>query len=485
MARWFGKISVYMRQIIKGILIIGGVFSLCACSPTPPAESAEHFITALDHAGSDTRVRLADLQQLDPLLLRPASLYPQLSDFSLPVLSALYQYHQYCTGSLDRVPVTIRYFELALCEFTPLPVNWFATHPISPLGGSHAWHYLLRHPDEKDALQTMLHVRERPDALGGIGQLSDDNLDALANGQTWLLQNDYLWRLHQRHWVRYAPEVWHPLAQRTGITLLAAGAQCDIPLGALCVIAQDTYVINWSLMLISMASIAGLSLFWLNWQRRRAQRRELFIVQMLTHELRTPIARLGNVVEYFRRDVDRLPPELQRGFGELADSVLSMRQMAEASRNYLSSDNPANAIEVPSSIWLSEWLNHIVGVYPGLTFCLDEEREVVLPLYWSSLCLKNLLDNAFCHGLSPVRLTAICRNDRLTLCVTDAGMLKAGTLHTLSNSSSRQSGMGLGLTIVSHIAKQLKGQLTLNGPPTMFILELPCDTQKSSLIITD
>lgn len=459
-----------MGRISRGAWVAAGVLILSACSPLPLSQAVSQFSTALNQAPVASRIALSSLQQLDPLLLRPASLYPQLADTPLPVLATLYRYHQRCAGSLNDIPAVFAQFEQALCQNTPLPASWFAAHPVSLLGGSQAWYYLQRHPDAAAALDPFLHVRERPQALGGIGQLSDDNLDALANGQTWLLQDGNLWRQHQQQWLRYAPQVWQPLAQQAGITLAAAGGQCDMPLATLCVNPLNRYASWWRSLLGTAALLTALALAWGAWQRRRLQQRQRFIVQMLTHELRTPIAQLGNVVEHFRRDFDDLPPQAQSGFGALADSVQRMRQMAEASQHYLSGDGGRDVLETPQAVWLSEWLEHIAQPYPGLMFCLEAERQVTLPLYWTSLCLNNLLDNAFRHGRAPVRLHVGWRRGKLTLCVSDTGQLAAG--------GSPQAGMGLGLTIVERVMRRLNGRLIQSGPPTTFTLELPCDSQK-------
>lgn len=443
---------------------------LSACSPPPLIQSVSQFSTSLQEAPVASHVTLSSLQQIEPSLLRPASLYPQLADTPLPALAALYRYHQHCAGSLDGVPEVFVQFEQALCKNSPLPTSWFAAHPISLLGGSNAWYYLQRHPDATTTLDSFLHVRERPQALGGIGQLSDDNLDALFNGQDWLLQDGNLWHQHQHQWLRYAPQIWQPLAQKAGVTLAPVGAQCDFPLGTLCVNPLNSYAHWWRSLLGITALLAALTLGWTAWQRRRMQQRQRFIVQMLTHELRTPIAQLGNVVEHFRRDFDDLPPQAQFGFGALADSVQRMRQMADASQHYLIGDGSRDALEMPSTVWLSEWLEHIVQSYPDLTFCIETELQVEMPLYWTSLCLNNLLDNAFRHGRAPVRLHVGWRKGKLTLRVSDAGQFTAGR--------SRQAGMGLGLTIVERVMRRLNGRLMRGGPMTTFTLELPCDRKK-------
>lgn len=470
MSGWRTERKTIMGRISRGSWGAAGVLILSACSPLPLTQAVSQFATALNQAPVGASISLSSLQQLDPQLLRPASLYPQLGDMPLPVLTALYQYRQHCSGSLDGVPAAFAQFEQALCQNTPLPAGWFAAHPVSPSGGSTAWYYLQRHPEDATTLQSLLHVRERPRALGGIGQLSDDNLDALANGQTWLLQDGNLWRQHQQQWLRYAPQIWQPLAQKAGITLVTATGQCDISLGTLCANPVNGYARWWRSLLGIAALLTALALGWGAWQRRRLQQRQRFIVQMLTHELRTPIAQLGNVVEHFRRDFDDLPPQAQSGFGALADSVQRMRQMADASQHYLSGDGSRDVLEMPKTVWLSEWLEHIAQPYPGLLFCLEADRQVALPLYWTSLCLNNLLDNAFRHGRAPVSLHVGWRKGKLTLRVSDTGQLAAGR--------SPQAGMGLGLTIVERVMRRLNGRLTQSGPPTTFTLELPCDSQK-------
>lgn len=459
-----------IKHTSRNAYIAGWVFILCACSPQPMLQRVSQFSIALNEAPVASRVALSSLQQIDPSLLHPAYMYPQLADTSLPALTALYRYHQRCAGSLKGVPEDFAQFEQAMCNNSPLPASWFAAHPVSLLGGSNAWYYLQRHPDAATALESFLHVRERPQALGGIGQLSDDNLDALANGQAWLLQDGYLWHRQRHQWLRYAPRIWQPLAHQAGITLVPAGAQCNFPLGTLCVNPLNSLALWWRSLLITAALLAVLALAWAAWQRRRLQQRQRFIVQMLTHELRTPIARLGNVVEHFRRDFDDLPPRAQSGFSALADSVQQMRQMADASKHYLSGNGRQDVFETRSTVWLSEWLEHIVQHYPDLIFCIESDRQVLLPLYWINLCLNNLLDNAFRHGHAPVRLHVGWRKGKLTLCVSDTGQFAVGC--------SQLPGMGLGLTIVKRVMWRLNGRLMLSGPATTFTLELPCDSQE-------
>ncbi|MGL6310547.1 hypothetical protein ACSZMD_12350 [Aeromonas veronii] len=54
---------------------------------------------------------------------------------------------------------------------------------------------------------------------------------------------------------------------------------------------------------------------WASWQRWRLLRERRVALQMLTHELRTPIMALSGISEELRHDFDRLPLPLSRAWG--------------------------------------------------------------------------------------------------------------------------------------------------------------------------
>ncbi|MEO6917519.1 MAG: DUF3404 domain-containing protein [Collimonas sp.] len=471
-------------DIERGISSIGRckhyVFFLLAALVTSlghasSEQAMERFTASLDHTPPSAQLALLDLQQLNEALIRPASLYPAFGSISLPVLSDIYRFRRQCNGTLEGVPVATREFEQALCDKTSLPETWFASHPMHPLGGSYAWHYLAHHPESSAALQRYLHVRERPDAFAGIGRLSDDNLDAIVHGQRWLLQRSVLWWEHDQVWRRYEPDIWQPLARRADLQLLPEGQRCDMALGNICANSVSGLDKWWRWALAAVVAILFFVLGNTWWQRRRRRLRQQFILQMLTHELRTPITNLGNIVEAFRHDFDALPDSAQSGFGHLADGVQRMRQLADASRHYLNADGEHAALEPPTMVVLSEWLDAIAERHPGMQFCLEQDRQIALPLYWVDLCLDNLLNNAYCYGAAPVHLSAGWNKGRLRLTVTDAGVLPEYRLSGMRRSDLSGPGMGLGLAIVRRVMKRLKGKIRLSGPPTTFTLEFPCE----------
>jgi signal transduction histidine kinase len=456
------------------------VFLLAALLSLPvlatPEEALEHFSTLLERTDASGQLAFMELQQLNVALIQPASMYPAFGRLPLPVLSQIYRFRRQCSGTLEGASAATREFEQALCDRTILPPAWFASHaPIHPLGGSYAWHYLTRHPDASAALQPYLHVRERLDAFAGLGRLSDDNLDAMVGGQRWLLQRNVLWWEHDQVWRRYDAKIWQPLARQADLQLQPAGERCDLALGNICANSISAVDKWWTWILAAAALLIVIAPGNMWWQRRRRRKREQFILQMLTHELRTPIANLGNIVEAFRHDFDALPERAQTGFGRLADGVQRMRQLADASRHYLNADGEHELLEQVTTVQLSEWLHAVAERHQGLQFCLRQDRQLALPLYWIDLCLDNVLNNAYRYGVAPVRLSVRWRRGWLRLTVSDGGALAAYRLAHMRRTDLSGPGMGLGLVIVRRVMKRLKGKIRLSGPPTTFTLELPCE----------
>lgn len=439
------------------------LLSLNAAAQSAPGDAFARFQQQLSDTPATRLIFLTALKELDSRLITPSSLYLQPLHFTDEALRNLWRYHQRCDGPLNGVPAVWRQFEQARCQHRPLSAAWYARYPIHPLGGSSAWHWQQRNRNAA-SLNTWLHVRERPEQLGGTGALSDDNLRALLEGSGALINGQTLWVRTPQQWRVYAPPVWQPLAREAGITITASDGPCDLREGALCVNA--TPATSWrNATLTVLATILVFSLGGLLWQRHRYHQRQVFVARMLAHELRTPVARLGNVVEQFRRDFDHLPEQAQLNFFALTDGVQRLQQMAEASRHWLQTAGGCDAPETFSRIRLSDWLAHLSEEYPVMCWCLDTDRDISFPLWWTHLCLGILLDNACRHGAPPVRLTVSCTRTKLTLQVSDAG----------SMGTTENRGMGLGLTLTHVIARRLKGRLRFTASPTTFTLRIPCE----------
>ena len=107
------------------------------------------------------------------------------------------------------------------------------------------------------------------------------------------------------------------------------------------------------LVIANILLVMGWSLY--RWDTKRQEMKSrMLILQILTHELRTPIASLSLTVEGFRREFERLPESVYDEFRRLCEDSRCLRQLAEASKDYLQSDNKPLASDwVPS---VKEWL---------------------------------------------------------------------------------------------------------------------------------
>ncbi|BBL90615.1 hypothetical protein VroAM7_32680 [Vibrio rotiferianus] len=206
----------------------------------------------------------------------------------------------------------------------------------------------------------------------------------------------------------------------------------------------------------------------------------MLVLQILTHELRTPIASLSLTVEGFRREFERLPESVYDEFRRLCEDTRRLRQLAEASKDYLQSDNQPLATEwVPS---VQEWLEFKIEeeFNESVQFVINQDISAKINVYWLGTCIDNLLRNAIKYGEAPVRLDVETSAQKLVIRVIDEGKLSSKDWAHLRKPFVSKSGLGLGLTIVESMMGRMGGKMSLIGPPTTFILEIPCETDSAS-----
>lgn len=443
---------------------------LICCGMSHPVQAgplAERLASEFIKQAPERALPLDEVQRLDRRLISPDSFNPAWQRYPLRQLQAIYRYQQEC-GADNSLPAEWLPLLRAFCKEGPMPsASWFAAHPVYPLGGSSAVRWLIRHPSA--GLDGLLHVRERHDQLGLLGELDDDNLDALLRGDHWLLQSGQLWLLADGQWRRYGAGQWQPVAERLGVMLDSrTNGPCEERVGSICFNTRPT--LHWQWLALASSLAFTLLLGWASWQRWHLLRERRVALQMLTHELRTPIMVISGISEELRHDFDRLPPSAQQSVGQLLDSVARLHQLAQSSRHYLAAET-FNDERVAVS--LAEWLT-LACERHGATFCLEREMTLALPFYWLDLALDNLLRNASQHGRAPVRVSTHWQAGRLVLTVSDGGELPDYRLAKLLRRGARIDGLGLGLTIVRHLLRRLGGRLALSGPPTTFTLTLPC-----------
>jgi signal transduction histidine kinase len=116
----------------------------------------------------------------------------------------------------------------------------------------------------------------------------------------------------------------------------------------------------------------------------------------------------------------------------------------------------------------------------GIEFLINEDIAAKLNVYWLGTCIDNLLRNAVKYGVAPVTLEVITSKHMLTIKVIDQGQLSKKDWRHLRKPFVSKSGLGLGLTIVESMVGRMGGKMLLVGPPSTFILEIPCETDTAS-----
>ncbi|TDP50284.1 histidine kinase/DNA gyrase B/HSP90-like ATPase [Bacteriovorax stolpii] len=215
-------------------------------------------------------------------------------------------------------------------------------------------------------------------------------------------------------------------------------------------------------------------------QQKFEEERKKHALRVLTHELRTPIANLMLLVESINKESDTIPAHVLEEFLKVEGEVYRLKRLAEKSTSYLQTHDGQSLVfinlsPVPS---INELVESMLADYEekGVKVILPEvDRTFSLDVYWFGICVKNLLENALYHGKSPVVVRLETTDEALTLSVTDSGLCPYKTLDELlsaDRSKKPSAGLGLGMSIVQKIMREMDGRLSYNQTPTTFSLFL-------------
>ncbi|PMG96344.1 sensor histidine kinase VxrA [Vibrio breoganii] len=425
-------------------------------------------------------------------LINPNSMLPQTSKYPLKDIQLLYRLEQTCKGKLPLSPTVTEplVFTRAMCRGTKLPLKWFArSNHIHPGGGTYAARYVKAHPDRFDELQQYMHINERqladPDSLLGRLQLMhSDSISALLSGAPMMLQGNEFWLRKGDSYFVFDVETLEHNAKEAELSFnpVSQVNECFFERGNICWQQHDnSHLIKnllYALVLLNLALIIGWSVYRWN-SKREEMRSRMLILQILTHELRTPIASLSMTVEGFRREFEHLPETVYDEFRRLCEDSRRLRQLAEASKDYLQSDNRPLATEhLPS---MQEWLDYKVENYSGdVSLNIEKDIEVRVNIYWLGTCIDNLVNNAIKYGVGKVELCVHRNDNTLIIEVQDEGNLSAKDWKQLRKPFVSEAGLGLGLTIVESMVGRMGGSMKLVGPPTKFVMEIPCGTDTTT-----
>jgi signal transduction histidine kinase len=216
-------------------------------------------------------------------------------------------------------------------------------------------------------------------------------------------------------------------------------------------------------------------------EQRKEEQRKRLALQVLTHEFRTPIAALVVLLENIQKDFNSLPESTMENFLRITEEVYRLKRMAEMSRNYLKVANNNKILstqceKIPSMLdYLDNIINPYTERFPG-QISIDKDSEdfaLTTDPYWQSICLTNLLENAFTHGSPPVVIKTRVLKKTYQIEIQDSGKSNVEDLNIIKQEFRRGNsgnGIGLGLHIVHIVIKELNACLELKKSPTRFII---------------
>jgi len=366
-------------------------------------------------------------------------------------------------------------FELALCRGTSLSEDWFATNDVlHPAGGSYADRYLAnRGKLAQSSSNKILRFTSISNPLNPLhhklSSLSESGKEALINGYRAWMEDDTLWLSGESGWKAVPTNIWHPLVKEANITL--QGDSCAFTYSNLCISKKQPLGVSIQVLLLFLGSVLLAFLLRLSYLKHKQRKEKRFILQLLTHELRTPITSLGLTIDMFRHHFDSLDDDVQDVFWRLVSDYQRLSQLTQNSKAYLSAEK-SNAL-LSQTAPLDDWLSHYCDKNE-VKYTLNKDDEIGLPYYWLAICLENLIRNAKQHGRGEITVTAHLATT-LVIEVKDEGefpTLWQKIFHQRKVMTSNDN-MGIGLDIVEHLMQMANGKLTILRNPTRCILELP------------
>lgn len=474
-----------MRIIYSLLYILSA--SVYAQSPFPT--QLDSFTSELLKEESEANYFIDTIQEEFPsTLVKPVYLLPQMGKYSLEEVRKLYEMSHHCHYALLNTSLqnNLIHFIRAMCFSLELPSSWFDTKDnIHPGGGTYAYRYISKYPSLKSNINKYLHVQERNLApsdtlLGRLQRMPESGIDALYTKAKYIISDQELWVRQNSNYRVYSSDQWKYLLKEYRLTLddISKNEYCLSRIGNVCWNSKrqknhwNTIIYFLLVINISWLCIWGM----MRWKIRQKNLKErMLILQILTHELRTPIASLSLIVEGFRRKFDDLPESFYDEFRRLCEDTRRLKQLAEASKDYLQSNQQRlQKIKIPS---LKEWIESICDEQQVTCVC-EQDAEISINIYWLTMSLDNLISNAKKYGSLPVVVTVKIQHYNLIIEVVDQGQLSAKHWKQIRKPFVSDKGLGLGLTIVNSMVNRMGGKITLKGPPTTFIMEIPCEPNK-------
>jgi signal transduction histidine kinase len=187
------------------------------------------------------------------------------------------------------------------------------------------------------------------------------------------------------------------------------------------------------------------------------------LLRGLVHDISGPQTRMGLLIESLEMQLEGKPKQAIKAMSSDLEQLRKITEqlvlLAEKDQASLKSEQVA----------LDDLCLRVIASYPAATVTVNMPRLLVqLDSTGMERSLRNLIDNAFDHGLPPVRIQAWRKNDILSIQVTDNGLgLSSPTIpnmpyQTHAKDRAREHHKGLGLKIVEKFCHDHAGQLKLD-----------------------
>jgi hypothetical protein len=321
-----------------------------------------------------------------------------------------------------------------------------------------------------------------------LSKLNDGHFESIIKGQSSLLTEDY-YLSKKKQKVGHLYRVFSRLdfekflnARSYYAKSYLPGEKCFFTEGSICwqkdsgdllqMLRPSSIIIFSSSVLILL--LVCLSLYSRIKLQNREEERKRHALRVLTHELRTPIANLMLQIESLNKQSDIISPSILEEFLKMEGEVYRLKRLAEKSSSYLNSQSDSFDYREISSV--NELIRHILEDYQihNIEFIpLVTDHSISLDVYWFSVCLKNLIENALHHGAKPIQVAAVWEDEFLKIDVKDNGQIKFNDLEDIIKAEGRinsATGLGMGLSIVKRIMKEMNGKLSFSSKPTTFSL---------------
>jgi hypothetical protein len=451
------------------------------------------------------------LQQSDQERLSLENYLPNSLAYTKVDLASLIRFAKSCDphdkveSSDQNLGKAIRLAEI-ICGLAPIPNKFFENPPyIHPLGRSYVERayrsgkpkfnrpFLKQNRDFLHAIEFHHHFPQESHYLGLLSTLNGFQRRSWSESLPIFIDQQRIWRLTRNHSERTPMSAGYkiydlaPVNQWFAFKGLQLGPpsakkKCLNDSSGFCLHVDQVgeLVRKWAFnTLVSAAVIVLVGLIFMvalwSLARRRSQKERLMILKTLAHELRTPVTSMRLGIEALRTEFDRLSPEGQSSYLQMASDLRRLKRLVESSSTYLGSDSSNRYAKEKVE------LNRLLDSFVKDQAIEIEYQPAPKPIfikshpYWLTICLKNLVENAHKHGEPPISLSIDPQQDRVVIRVQDGGSISARDLKRFSREfrkGPKSNGMGLGLAIVTDTMDKLGHKFEFHASPTRFLITL-------------